>query len=119
MSDLVIILFCETCVSCIYMYVYVYWVIRYNFILWCAGVKQFKATGSIGNVKDFGLYSEGNEKPLKDFQTGRGVKVCLLKSLSRALAGVFQWNESWPANQRVTCLIPFQGTYLSCGLGHQ
>ena len=32
-----------------------------------------------------------------------------------ALAGVAQWIECWPVNQRVIGLIPSQGTYLGCG----
>ena len=32
-----------------------------------------------------------------------------------ALAGVAQWIERWPVNQRVTGSIPSQGTCLDCG----
>ena len=35
----------------------------------------------------------------------------------QALAGVAQWIELWPVNQRVTGLIPSQGTSLGCGPG--
>ena len=34
-----------------------------------------------------------------------------------ALAGVAQWIEHWPMNQRVASLIPSQGTCLDCGPG--
>ena len=34
-----------------------------------------------------------------------------------ALAGVAQWIECWPANQRVTCSIGSQGTCLGCRPG--
>ena len=34
-----------------------------------------------------------------------------------ALAGVAQWIELWPANQRVTSSIPSQGTCLGCRTG--
>ena len=34
-----------------------------------------------------------------------------------ALAGVAQWIEYGPVNQRVTSLIPSQGTGLGCGPG--
>ena len=34
-----------------------------------------------------------------------------------ALAGVAQWIEHWPVNQRVMGSIPGQGTYLGYGLG--
>ena len=36
-----------------------------------------------------------------------------------ALAGVAQWIEHWPANQRVAGSIPSQGTCLACGPGPQ
>ena len=36
-----------------------------------------------------------------------------------ALAGVAQWIECQPTHQRVTSLIPSQGTYLGCGPGPQ
>ena len=36
-----------------------------------------------------------------------------------ALAGVAQWIECGPANQRVTGPIPSQGTCLGCGPGPQ
>ena len=38
---------------------------------------------------------------------------------SRALAGVAQWTEAWPVNQKVAGLIPSQGTCLVCGPGPQ
>ena len=36
-----------------------------------------------------------------------------------ALADVVQWIERQPVNQRITGLIPSQGTYLGCGPGPQ
>lgn len=45
----------------------------------CAGVKKFKATGSVANVMDFELYSEGNEKPLKDFKMEEVLRVSFYK----------------------------------------
>ena len=36
-----------------------------------------------------------------------------------ALAGVTQWIECWPVNQRVAGLISGPGTCLSCGPGPQ
>ena len=36
-----------------------------------------------------------------------------------ALAGIAQWTECGPANQRVAGLIPSQGTCLGCGPGPQ
>ena len=40
-----------------------------------------------------------------------------LKGLFLALAGVVQWIEHWPVNQRVAGLILSQGTCLGCGPG--
>ena len=40
-----------------------------------------------------------------------------LKSHSAPLAGVAQWIERWPENQRVPGFIPGQSTYLACGPG--
>ena len=37
----------------------------------------------------------------------------------RALAGVAQWVDSWPLNQRVGGSIPKQGTCLGCWPGPQ
>ena len=34
-----------------------------------------------------------------------------------ALAGIAQWIECWPANQRVVASIPSQGACLGCGPG--
>ena len=42
-----------------------------------------------------------------------------LKNGNAALAGVAQWIEYWPANQRVAGWIPRQGTCLGCGPGPQ
>ena len=52
------------------------------------------------------------------------LKTWLYPYLSRlqkyaALAGVAQWIECWPVNQRVAGSIPSQGTFLGCGLGPQ
>ena len=41
------------------------------------------------------------------------------ETIKLALAGVTQWIECWPENQRVTGSIPSQGIRLSCGLGPQ
>ena len=38
---------------------------------------------------------------------------------ARALAGVSQWTECWPVNQRVTSSISSQGTCLDCRPGPQ
>ena len=37
--------------------------------------------------------------------------------VTQALAGVAQWIEHWPTNQKVTGSIPSQGTCLGCGPG--
>ena len=41
------------------------------------------------------------------------------KKKKSSLAGVAQWMERWPANQRVAGLIPSQGTCLDWGPGPQ
>ena len=43
--------------------------------------------------------------------------VTTYENTSLALAGVAQWTECWPANQRVAGFIPSQGTRLGCGPG--
>ena len=48
-----------------------------------------------------------------------GGKDAGIKKNKLALAGVAQWTEHQPANQRVTSLIPSQGTCLGCGPGLQ
>ena len=42
-----------------------------------------------------------------------------IKKNTMALAGVAQWTEYQPANQRVTGSIPSHGTCLGCGPGAQ
>ena len=39
----------------------------------------------------------------------------LIKNPFSVLAGVAQWIEHWPVNQRVASSIPSQGTYLGFG----
>ena len=46
-------------------------------------------------------------------------KYINVKQYKCALAGVGQWIECWPVNQRLTGLIPSQGTPLGCGPGPQ
>ena len=43
-----------------------------------------------------------------------GWLVGFLQDVVPTLGGVAQWIESWPANQKVTGLIPSQGTCLGC-----
>ena len=45
----------------------------------------------------------------------RGKRNWWDRKCSRALAGVAQWIECWPVNQRVTGSIPSLGTCLGCG----
>ena len=52
------------------------------------------------------------------------IKILLYKctfkmKVKLVLAGVAQWIEFRPANQRVTSSLPSQGTCLGCGLGPQ
>ena len=44
-------------------------------------------------------------------------EVLVRKSELIALACVAQWIERWPANEKVSQLIPSQGTCLDCGPG--
>ena len=46
-------------------------------------------------------------------------KTFNIKNEQRALAGVDQWIERRPENQRATGSIPSQGTCLGCGPGPQ
>ena len=43
--------------------------------------------------------------------------IITYKIMNLALAGVAQWIECRPANQRIAGLIPSQGTCLGCGPG--
>ena len=45
------------------------------------------------------------------------IKMPKVKDKKRTLAGVAQWIEYQPVNQRVTNSIPSQSTCLSCGAG--
>ena len=45
------------------------------------------------------------------------IKFRHLRKDNLAPAGVAQWIECWPVNQKVTGSIPNQGTCLSCGPG--
>ena len=47
------------------------------------------------------------------------IVIFIIKTLQHALAGVAQWIEHQPANQRVTGLIPSQGPCLGCWPGSQ
>ena len=52
-------------------------------------------------------------------KAGMRIQHLLSHILNRfvALAGMAQWIECWPANQKVTSLIPSQGTCLGCRPG--
>ena len=52
-------------------------------------------------------------KTIKILEKNQAVK----SEMFLALAGVAQWIEHWPVNQRVAGLIPSQGTCLGCGPG--
>ena len=60
---------------------------------------------------------------VKDKEMGGGVwenglEVRVVRSTNKALAGMAQWIECQPVNQRVAGSIPRQGTCLGCGPGH-
>ena len=62
------------------------------------------------------------ETPKRSGVAGSGALfVCLFvfKDFIYALVGVTQWIECWPVNQRVTGLVPSQGTCLGCRPGPQ
>ena len=44
---------------------------------------------------------------------------CRVQNTGYALAGVAQWIEHWPADQRVIGLTPSQGTCLGCRPGER
>ena len=48
-----------------------------------------------------------------------GIKIAHEKVFNMALAGVAQWIECQPADQRVAGSIPSQDTCLGCGSGPQ
>ena len=52
-------------------------------------------------------------------QSHLGFSTMEIKSTDSALAGVAQWVECQPVNQKATGLIPSQGTCLGCGPGPQ
>ena len=48
---------------------------------------------------------------------GQASGAAIKKQCCLALTDEAQWIEHWPVNQRVTGLIPSQGTCLGCGQG--
>ena len=53
------------------------------------------------------------------FLKNKKIEVVLKNTHISALVGVAQWIEHWPVNQRVSGLVPSQGTGLGCGPGPQ
>ena len=53
----------------------------------------------------------GNSGCLEELDSTR----CFIKNVNGVLAGVVQWIECQPANQRVAGSIPSQGSCLGCG----
>ena len=51
--------------------------------------------------------------------TSHILTIVMIFLKERTLAGVAQWFEHWPVNQRVAGSIPSQGTYLGCSSGPQ
>ena len=71
-----------------------------------------------------GRFSQLSSHRLRKFPTiPSWLKVCFfffflnIKNVCWDPAGVAQWIEHWPANQRVAGSIPSQGTCLCCGPG--
>ena len=56
---------------------------------------------------------------LSSLMPGNGDMMVTIFKHTRALAGVTQWIECWPRNQKVDGLIPCQGTCLDYGPGSQ
>ena len=52
-------------------------------------------------------------------ETNDLLRMPLIELGRLALAGMAQWIERWPANQRVTGSIPSQGTCVGCRPGPQ
>ena len=72
-------------------------------------------TGTLCSLKE-----EGNSTICKTWMDLEDImlsKISQSRRTNRALAGVAQWVECWPVNQRVSVLIPCQGTCLGCGPG--
>ena len=67
---------------------------------------------TLSEIKEETILKAAEEK---ERVTYKGVPI----RLSAALAGVAQWIECWPVNQKVAGLIPSQGTCLRCGPGPQ
>ena len=83
-----------------------------------------QACALTGNRTGYPLVCRPALNPLS--HTSQGWLPCLLigafnlfmfKIIYFALSGVAQWIECWPANQRVTSLIPSHDTCLGCGPG--
>ena len=64
-----------------------------------------------------GLKSLCKRKPTNENLSTK--EMTTSKNTKLALAGVAQWIECCPANQKVASLIPSQGTCLGCGSGPQ
>ena len=62
--------------------------------------------------------SQSNKKK-KGEESEQWIRKLLEEIVTEALAGVSQWIELWPVNQRVTGSIPSQGTRLGYGPGPQ
>ena len=67
------------------------------------------------NENEYTIYQNVWDKA-KAVLRGKFVNAYIRKEES-ALAGVAQWVEPHPENQKVTSLIPSQGTSLSCSPG--
>ena len=84
-------------------------------------ISQAPPTGDLAHNP--GMYSdwESNWRPFGSQDGAQSTEVLkhVLKYKKFALAGVTQWTECRPANQRVAGLIPSQGTYLGCRPGSQ
>ena len=71
------------------------------------------------NLRKWKLRQKHQNWKEKQFEFSYIHKINIKKDQQRALAGVAQWIEHGPADQRVASSIPSQGTCLGCGPGPQ
>ena len=82
------------------------------------GEMKRNVQGTNSEGKETGTQTNNLEQKEEiNIQPEQNEETRIQKNEERALAGVAQWIECWPANQSVTGLIPSQGTCLGCGPG--
>ena len=98
----------------------VLWLLFHSFVVTQIGLYSEEGTRCFQQLADIPVVGEQSEL-VSHFcfriRIFRRWKLYAFNILELALAGVAQWIECWPANQRVDCLILGQGTCLGCGPG--